>query len=70
MPRIEALSVKIGIDKRFGKLVNRTCKAIKSLANDRLITAEDADMIIDRALTQLGGFITVGKVKESLSKKE
>lgn len=63
MPNIESLSVKIKLDKRFGKLVRRTCKALKSLADDRLITAEDVDMIIERIKIQLKDMITIGKVR-------
>lgn len=63
MPNVKDLSVKIRIDKEFGKLVDRACKALKSLGADGLITTEEVDTIVDRILIQLKNFIIVGKVK-------
>ena len=59
MLSVESLSVKIRIDKRFKRLGCRACKALKSLADDGLVTAEDVDMIIGRIKKQLEGMITV-----------
>lgn len=64
MPSVESISVKIKVDKRFGKLVRRTCRALKSLGDDKLVTIEDVDTIIGRVLEQLRDMITIGKVKE------
>jgi hypothetical protein len=63
---VNSISVKIKIDKGFGKLVRRTCKALRSLAEDGLITIDDMDMFIEKLSTRLNDFITVGM----LTKKE